>query len=211
MRHVLGDAARVWRRSPTWRETPLTTADESVLALARADACAAHPGAIHALGDLMLAIRERVDLLARPPAWLAPPGRRCASVAGHRQRSCAPVSSPVAARSAFRRASSAAISASARRAARPAGHAWADAWIDALRLGQLRRHPRPAWPGRAYCRLAVGRDYLDACPVRGAHAGSRAAGDHRAGADASSRVRRAARCSAVAAWTRPRRRAPRRI
>jgi transglutaminase-like putative cysteine protease len=47
-----------------------------------------------------------------------------------------------------------------------ASHAWADAWVERLgwvsfdiTSGQL--------TGRAHCRLAVGRDHLDACPVRG--------------------------------------------
>ncbi|MGB0128969.1 MAG: transglutaminase family protein [Rhodocyclaceae bacterium] len=51
-----------------------------------------------------------------------------------------------------------------------ASHAWADAWVDGLgwvsfdvTRGQL--------AGREHCRLAVGRDYLDACPVRGVRRG----------------------------------------
>jgi transglutaminase-like putative cysteine protease len=55
----------------------------------------------------------------------------------------------------------------------PAAHAWADAWIAPHGWVSFDvTHGRLA--GREYCRLAVGRDYLDACPVRGAHAGTAA-------------------------------------
>lgn len=56
-----------------------------------------------------------------------------------------------------------------------ASHAWAEAWIaDALRgagawLGYDVTHNRLAGP--ELCRLAVGRDYLDAGPVRGSRIG----------------------------------------
>jgi transglutaminase-like putative cysteine protease len=51
-----------------------------------------------------------------------------------------------------------------------ASYAWADAWVD--RLGWVSfdiTHQRLAGP--EHCRLAVGRDYLDACPVRGVQRG----------------------------------------
>jgi transglutaminase-like putative cysteine protease len=46
-----------------------------------------------------------------------------------------------------------------------ASHAWIDAWDSARWLSCDATHKRFAGP--TYCRLAVGRDYLDACPVRG--------------------------------------------
>jgi transglutaminase-like putative cysteine protease len=46
-----------------------------------------------------------------------------------------------------------------------ASHAWIDAWDGARWLACDATHKRFAGP--TYCRLAVGRDYLDACPVRG--------------------------------------------
>lgn len=46
-----------------------------------------------------------------------------------------------------------------------ASHAWIDAWDGSRWLSCDATHQRFAGP--AYCRLAVGRDYLDACPVRG--------------------------------------------
>ena len=52
-----------------------------------------------------------------------------------------------------------------------ASHAWADIWLGA-ELGWHSMdvtHKRPAV--RTYCRLAVGRDYLDAAPVRGMRQG----------------------------------------
>jgi len=52
-----------------------------------------------------------------------------------------------------------------------ASHAWVDAWLGA-EIGWQSidvTHKRPAV--RTYCRLAVGRDYLDAAPVRGMRQG----------------------------------------
>ena len=52
-----------------------------------------------------------------------------------------------------------------------ASHAWVDVWLGA-ELGWQSMdvtHQRPAV--RTYCRLAVGRDYLDAAPVRGVRHG----------------------------------------
>jgi transglutaminase-like putative cysteine protease len=52
-----------------------------------------------------------------------------------------------------------------------ASHAWVDVWLGA-ELGWRSMdvtHQRPAI--RTYCRLAVGRDYLDAAPVRGVRQG----------------------------------------
>ena len=52
-----------------------------------------------------------------------------------------------------------------------ASHAWVDAWLPEDRVWRSVdiTHLRPA--GTAHCRLAVGRDYLDAAPVRGIHRG----------------------------------------
>lgn len=52
-----------------------------------------------------------------------------------------------------------------------ASHAWIDAWVDDARgwLGIDVTHLAPA--GLGHCRLAVGRDYLDAAPVRGVRRG----------------------------------------
>ena len=52
-----------------------------------------------------------------------------------------------------------------------ASHAWVDVWLGS-EIGWLSMdvtHKRPAV--RTYCRLAVGRDYLDAAPVRGVRQG----------------------------------------
>ncbi len=49
-------------------------------------------------------------------------------------------------------------------------HAWADAWIEDLGWVSFDvTHQRLA--GREHCRLAVGRDYFDACPVRSLNQG----------------------------------------
>ena len=52
-----------------------------------------------------------------------------------------------------------------------ASHAWVDAWLgDEIGWQSWDvTHQRPAV--RTYCRLAVGRDYLDAAPVRGVRQG----------------------------------------
>lgn len=52
-----------------------------------------------------------------------------------------------------------------------ASHAWADVWLGADQGWRSIdvTHQRPAV--RHYCRLAVGRDYLDAAPVRGVRRG----------------------------------------
>lgn len=52
-----------------------------------------------------------------------------------------------------------------------ASHAWVDAWVDDAKawLGIDVTHLGPA--GLDHCRLAVGRDYLDAAPVRGVRRG----------------------------------------
>ena len=52
-----------------------------------------------------------------------------------------------------------------------ASHAWADVWLGADRgwLSLDVTHAEHA--GARHCRLAVGRDYLDAAPVRGVRRG----------------------------------------
>jgi transglutaminase-like putative cysteine protease len=52
-----------------------------------------------------------------------------------------------------------------------ASHAWVDAWLSDARawLGIDATHREPT--GVRHCRLAVGRDYLDAAPVRGVRRG----------------------------------------
>ena len=52
-----------------------------------------------------------------------------------------------------------------------ASHAWVDAWIKDSNgwLGIDVTHSEPT--GMHHCRLAVGRDYLDAAPVRGVRRG----------------------------------------
>lgn len=52
-----------------------------------------------------------------------------------------------------------------------ASHAWVDVWLG-FEIGWRSidvTHTRPA--ARTYCQLAVGRDYLDAAPVRGVRQG----------------------------------------
>jgi|WetSurMetagenome_2_1015567.scaffolds.fasta_scaffold06049_2 transglutaminase-like putative cysteine protease len=51
-----------------------------------------------------------------------------------------------------------------------ASHAWADAWL--APYGWVSCDPtHQTFTNESYCRLAVGRDYLEACPVRGVRQG----------------------------------------
>jgi transglutaminase-like putative cysteine protease len=52
-----------------------------------------------------------------------------------------------------------------------ATHAWADAWLGADRGWLSIDLTHQAFAGDRHCRLAVGRDYLDAAPVRGVRQG----------------------------------------
>jgi transglutaminase-like putative cysteine protease len=53
-----------------------------------------------------------------------------------------------------------------------ASHAWVDAWLGSEAGGWLSIDvTHRALVGGKHCRLAVGRDYLDACPVRGVRRG----------------------------------------
>ena len=47
-------------------------------------------------------------------------------------------------------------------------HAWAEAWVERWRSFDI-AHDIPV--GEAHIKLAVGADYLDACPVRGVRVG----------------------------------------
>lgn len=51
-----------------------------------------------------------------------------------------------------------------------ASHAWADAWLEPYGWVSCDATHR-IFAGEPYCRLAVGRDYLEACPVRGVRQG----------------------------------------
>ena len=52
-----------------------------------------------------------------------------------------------------------------------ASHAWVDAWLGADQGWMPIDVTHGTLVGDKYCRLAVGRDYLDACPVRGVRRG----------------------------------------
>jgi transglutaminase-like putative cysteine protease len=52
-----------------------------------------------------------------------------------------------------------------------ASHAWADVWIDSQRGWLSVDVTHGVMAGERHCRLAVGRDYLDAAPVRGLRRG----------------------------------------
>lgn len=52
-----------------------------------------------------------------------------------------------------------------------ASHAWVDVWIGSEQRWLSIDVTNSAPPNGRYCRLAVGRDYLDACPVRGVRRG----------------------------------------
>ena len=53
-----------------------------------------------------------------------------------------------------------------------ASHAWVDVWLGESHGGWLSIDvTNRGFVGGKYCRLAVGRDYLDACPIRGVRRG----------------------------------------
>lgn len=56
-------------------------------------------------------------------------------------------------------------------AAGSASHAWVDIWLEAAKAWQSLDVTHVSPPGPGHCRLAVGRDYLDAAPVRGIRRG----------------------------------------
>jgi transglutaminase-like putative cysteine protease len=148
-------------------ETPLTTADEAVRTLAHATLDPI-PATLLGLGDLMLAIRQRVGhypAQAGSAAEALRIGGGTANDHAHLFIACCRVLGIPA-----RFVSGYLGFAEGRE---PAAHAWADAWIPPHGWVSFDvTHGRLA--GGEYCRLAVGRDYLDACPVRGAHTGTAA-------------------------------------
>lgn len=163
--HVLGDSMSGVAPLAYLAETPLTTADEAVRALAHAT-LGPIPVPLYALGELMLAIRDRVDHYpaaagSATDALLV--GGGTANDHAHLFIACCRAYGIPA-----RFVSGYFGIAEGRE---PAAHAWADAWVEPHGWVSFDvTHGRLA--GREYCRLAVGRDYLDACPVRGAHAGT---------------------------------------
>jgi len=52
-----------------------------------------------------------------------------------------------------------------------ASHAWVDVWISEERAWASIDVTHGALVGGQHCRLAVGRDYMDACPIRGVRQG----------------------------------------
>lgn len=52
-----------------------------------------------------------------------------------------------------------------------ASHAWVDVWLDQERRWLAVDVTNRGFGGAQHCRLAVGRDYLDACPIRGVRRG----------------------------------------
>ena len=52
-----------------------------------------------------------------------------------------------------------------------ASHAWAEAWLDAEQRWLSVDLTHDALAGERHCRLAIGRDYRDAAPVRGVRSG----------------------------------------
>ncbi len=52
-----------------------------------------------------------------------------------------------------------------------ASHAWVDVWLGEANAWLSLDVTHVAPPGRGHCRLAIGRDYLDAAPIRGVRRG----------------------------------------
>lgn len=135
-------------------ETPATRADDALRAFAR-ERLAGRPDTLRALMALLPQICERVEA---SPAFDAAAGVEALS-RDHAHvflACCRTVGIPARYVSGYFQ----------RPGGEPAAHAWADAWVDGSGwVGFDVTHGRVA--GESHCRLAVGRDFLDACPVRG--------------------------------------------
>ena len=150
--------------------TPLTAASPELRAFARAQQArmALHDDVVDALYDLMLAVADTIAYSPGVTHAATPAAAAFAQGAGVCQDQahtfiavCRLLGVPARYVSGYAHVDSSAGLAS---------HAWAEAWVEGLGwIGFDITHRRLA-DGRL-CRLAVGRDYLDACPVRGQRVG----------------------------------------
>lgn len=159
--HVLADPGSI---SPLayLTETPLTRADEAILQLAH-DRVRTGADRMKSLMDLMPEIASRVVA----PAGASGGERSAPEVFAQGQGSSEDHAHLFIACCRSRGIPARYVSGYLYTGAHPdtTAHAWAEAWIDGYGWVSF-DVTRARLAGGEYCRLAVGRDYLDACPVR---------------------------------------------
>lgn len=160
--HVMRDAGDL---SPLTylAETPRTAADSDVREFARQHLCR-HGDPLDALVDLNAALCVRVAWESgtgdaeRSPSRVLGLGRGACQDQAHLFIACCRACGiPARCVSGYLYAGEDGPAAS---------HVWADAWANGIGWVSF-DVTRQCFTDARYCRLAIGRDYLDACPVRG--------------------------------------------
>jgi transglutaminase-like putative cysteine protease len=152
------------------RETPLTTADATLQEFARSFASLVSSDIPSGLADLMNGIRRVVryeqgstDVQTAASAVFAQGAGVCQDHSHVFIACCRVLGVPARYVSGY-------LYSERDSALQAASHAWAEAWVD--RLGWLSFDvANSGATDIAHLRLAVGRDYLDACPIRGVRFG----------------------------------------
>lgn len=151
-------------------ETPLTHADEAIRSLSRQCLNNGHDR-FRLLMDFLPTVRECVAYDASAPETeLTAAQALAAGKGGEHDHAHVFISACRAAGIPARFVSGYYYAGEPDAAGQGAGHAWADAWVDDLGWVSF-DVTRARLTGREHCRLAVGRDYLDACPVRAVRRG----------------------------------------
>lgn len=146
-------------------ETPLTHADDAIRSLSRQCLNNGHDR-FRMLMDFLPMLRERVAYdAAAPESDLTAAQALAAGKGGEQDHAHVFISACRAAGIPARFVSGYYYAGGPDVARQSAGHAWADAWLEDLGWVSF-DITRARLTGREHCRLAVGRDYLDACPVR---------------------------------------------
>ena len=180
---VVEDWSRRWTRVPICctsvilcllltylGETPLTHADEAIRSLSRQCLNNGHDR-FRLLMDFLPTVRECVAYDASAPETeLTAAQALAAGKGGEHDHAHVFISACRAAGIPARFVSGYYYAGEPDAAGQGAGHAWADAWVDDLGWVSF-DVTRARLTGREHCRLAVGRDYLDACPVRAVRRG----------------------------------------
>lgn len=163
--HVLQDRRGAVSPLAYLAETPLTRADDAVRELARRYLGRGR-ARLDELRELMPAVCDGAAVMDRSAALAAAEASRQEGAASSNHTHlfiacCRAHSIPARYVSGYVGLS---------RGSGMSNHAWADAWIEEFGWVSFDvAHQRLA--GREHCRLAVGRDHLDACPVRSLNQG----------------------------------------
>jgi transglutaminase-like putative cysteine protease len=158
------------------RSTELTAQDEVLIRFAEAFRRQTTNNRAAAVESLMSAVREKVDYKAGVTQVTTSAAKAFAQGAGVCQdhahvfvSCCRQLNIPARYVSGYLAPKNITVGSDGR-VQGLASHAWAEAWIDGVGwqgydvANQVRAHGR-------HVRLAVGLDYLDACPIRGFHRG----------------------------------------